>query len=225
MRIALYILLAVLSGLLVADAVFIHKRHSAPTAVHDVDISSIDLVLSELGRLQMRARYEEALLLAYDARKQHPDSWRLTMAHARTLLAMGQLEGAMRSLNSVVDAQPQNLEARSERARCLRDMHKIDDALKDITVILKADPQNEAGLFLNGTIQYARGQYEDAIVTFTECLKHHPGALSALYNRAQTYAELKQFEKARVDMELFIEQADSETLKRTAQEVLDQWND
>ncbi len=225
MRSIVYVILGIFSVLLMADVHYVKEQRRPPEVVLNYDLNKLDEVVAELRKMLSRAKYDESLLLIHDAIKVHGDDPRLILIRADTMIGIGKLESALIDLDAVVKAEPENLNARAQRARCLRDLHKIDEALVDVEILLKADPGSESGHFLMGTIQYARGQYQEAITSFTSGLQTNPDSLSTLYNRAQCYAELKQFDKARADMIAFMEKSDSEKLKETAVEILREWKD
>ena len=223
MRIAVYLILLVLISLLIADRYYIKALHAAPTEEYNVNLEDLGAVMAELSTMQSRAKHDAAILLIHDAQKIHGEQWTLLLALAESLVAKENRASAIDQLNRVLELQPGQERALALRARCLRDEHRIDDALKDIQCILEKDPQDETALFLRGTIEFAREEYEEAVVSFTQSLATNPKSLSTLYNRAQSYAELGQFEKARADMIVFVEQSEGGKLKETAMGILKEW--
>lgn len=226
MRFATYLVLAVCICLIIADGFYVRSQYTA----HEADMqlpgnATQDLkgALQAIAALQRGSRHDDVLLQVRDALDQFPDAWQLYMARSQSLLHLGQAAAAIKDLNKVLAARPDLLQARADRARALRDRHQTDEALADITHILTLEPQHEDGLFLLGTIYYAQGKYESALEQFNLCLAAHPQSSATLYNRAQTYAELKQFDKARTDMEAFIQLTDNEQFRTAAREAMEQW--
>lgn len=223
MRLTVYVIIVVCSSLVLADVHYVRQQRMPEPAVLSYDINSIDSVLQELERLNSRARNQEALLLIHDALKVHPDNWQLQLIRAEVYMALNRKKLALRDLDAIHEQRPEDTLVLGMRARCLRDLHRPNAALQDIERILALDPDSETGHFLNGTIQYARGTYRDAIDSFTRALEANPKSVSTLYNRALTFAELGTFDRARADMLMFIELTDNEKLKETAVGVLREW--
>lgn len=55
-----------------------------------------------------------------------------------------------------------------------------------------------------GDVFFERGQYVEAIDAYTEYLSTHPSHVQSLYNRARSYEELSQFEKAKDDLDAIV---------------------
>lgn len=55
-----------------------------------------------------------------------------------------------------------------------------------------------------GDVFFENGKYTEAVDAYTEYLSTHPSHTQSLYNRARAYEELKQFKKAKDDLNAII---------------------
>lgn len=57
-----------------------------------------------------------------------------------------------------------------------------------------------------GDVSFKKGDYSDAITSYTESLKTNPSDLDLLFGRGRAYQELGKFEKAQIDFEQALSQ-------------------
>lgn len=55
-----------------------------------------------------------------------------------------------------------------------------------------------------GDTFYNKGQYAEAVKAYTEYLSTHPGHVQSLYNRARSYEELNEYQKAKNDLNAIV---------------------
>ena len=77
--------------------------------------------------------------------------------------------------------------------------------------------------FNRGALLYASGDFEKSLVDFEHCIAVDPHAPAPYFNRASTYWELGRSEAAMDDLKRFIELADNAQWKKTAQDLMDNW--
>lgn len=227
MRIFIYILLLIFTLFLVCDVVYVKSQAGNTYGEVEVqasyDILDLDSVLDELERMQTRFKYDQALLLLHDAKKHHAESWKFLLQRASVLIATGDNRMAISDLNKVLNEHPDNAEALAMRARYLHDMGKLEQSLLDVGKILAADPENGAGLLLRGMIEFSSSQYTEAIETFTQCLGKNTDSMLILYKRAQCYAELGDYDKARADLLIVVAESKGSAMADAAQKALQAW--
>ncbi|MBB4264967.1 hypothetical protein [Roseospira visakhapatnamensis] len=111
-----------------------------------------------------------------EARALVPD---LLIDRATARAAAGAVLQAARDLDRVLDAQPNNLEARALRASALRQAGSLAAAEADAAAVLAADPTHAGALLETGNIQRLSGRPDQARATWLRLLEVAPEAPEA----------------------------------------------
>ena len=91
----------------------------------------------------------------------------------------GDLEGAMRIWDAMVDACPDFAEAWHKRAATLFAMGKTEDSLKDSATVLRLEPRHFGAWMDQGVRQVRLERYADAVKSFRKLVEMHPTSRSA----------------------------------------------
>lgn len=105
-------------------------------------------------------------------------------------------------------AASQTYEQLCERAATAIERDSLDAAEQAIRAALRLDPANgrNALLFANlGTLQRLRGQFREALESYTYALNMTPRNVPILLDRAALYLQLGEADKARVDYSLVLD--------------------
>lgn len=105
-------------------------------------------------------------------------------------------------------AAAQTYEQLCERAATAIERDSLDAAEQAIRAALRLDPANgrNALLFANlGTLQRLRGQFREALESYTYALNMTPRNVPILLDRAALYLQLGEADKARVDYSLVLD--------------------
>jgi tetratricopeptide (TPR) repeat protein len=114
---------------------------------------------------------------------------------------MEDFQSAENDFVKAVELQPDNQEYAFNLALTEIKLAKYAEAEKILIDLSVKDPQNASVFFNLGNIRYKLARYDEAISYYTLSIAHDGENAVYLYNRALTYFENQQLEKACVDIE------------------------
>ncbi|MAT82634.1 MAG: hypothetical protein CMJ29_13440 [Phycisphaerae bacterium] len=106
-------------------------------------------------------------------------------AQLQSALASGDLGRALQMAMSIVQQQPEHVEANLAIAKIRLRQGLWSEAEAATRVVLNARPEDDSILIMMANIHGARGQTESGIECCDQVLKRNPGATGALVTRAQ----------------------------------------
>lgn len=140
------------------------------------------------------------------------------LASGEEKLLAGDYEGAAADLSAVLELDPQQATAHSQRGVARAKLANFDGALADYTRALELDPDLYIAHYNRGRIYAQRQDYQEAIADFTAVLEAKPDFARALANRGFARAELKEYERAISDLqaasEIFLEEGNAAAYHR-----------
>lgn len=84
-------------------------------------------------------------------------------------------------------------------------LEKYPESFLDLQKAIYLQPGDPIIYYHMGNLMMARGKYDEAVTYYGECLKRDPKMTDAVYHRALSYIELKEFDLARYDYGTIIE--------------------
>ena len=111
----------------------------------------------------------------------------------------GDYDGAVKTLNKIIDIDPHNSEALIEITRNYILEKKFDQAKETIEKVLSKDPNNTDAMVMEGEILLTLGAYRDAIASYNRALKVDPQKLEAFSGRARAALLQGRFNAALID--------------------------
>lgn len=128
--------------------------------------------LTEGEMLNAVKQYEEALNLYTEALQQLTDNNRLLYARALTAEKLGQIDLAVKDLESIVKREPENAQALNALGYTLVDKTKqLERGLNYIKKALKLEPEDAAIHDSMGWAYYRLGQYDEALKYLKKAFK------------------------------------------------------
>ena len=108
---------------------------------------------------------------------------------------------ALENYGKAIKTTPKNTDFYKDRAELYFSLNQFDLAEKDFDKILELEPNNYLGLMGKGRNALRQNKYEAAIALFDKVVLMNGKNYSGCYSfRAETYATLKQYEKAADDV-------------------------
>jgi len=172
---------------------------------------------------QQEGRPDEAMRSLDDALRRYPASARLHAVRGSLLLGHGKVTSALEDLELAHRLDPDNAEVLTNRAQAYRQFGRGDEALADLNRAIELAPDLLPARFNRGAVRYGQGDLEGALADFDYCVAVDPHSAAPYFNRASAYAALQRRDEAVADLQRFIELAESEEWKATAQKLLDGW--
>ncbi|UTW58479.1 tetratricopeptide repeat protein [Kordiimonas sp. SCSIO 12603] len=115
---------------------------------------------------------------------------------------------------SLLQSLAENKYAGSEQLLTLANMQMETGALTDasstLELLKERDPENIVIHNLAGTLEHRRGNYEQAVVKYSEALAINPHYDSAIKNRAAAYMRMKKYVEANTDLKDLVIRADGD---------------
>ena len=154
----------------------------------------VDTVL----RLRAPAGYEAT---AADRARLEPgkDDVAALIKRAERLSNSGDTEGALALLDTAVEAEPDNAEARRARGGARLAARDYDGARLDFDHAVDLDPADMEAAVGQGRVASAEGRYSEAVVSFSVALRLDPGQGAALAGRGWSYYQIGRFDRALAD--------------------------
>ena len=112
----------------------------------------------------------------------------------------------------------------TNRAQVYRRFARVEESLADLDRAIELAPDFLAARFNRGSIYVSEGRYAEALADFDHCVSTDPDAAAPYFNRAAVRDALGQRSAAVADLERFIALAESESWKKMARDLLEQWS-
>lgn len=176
--------------------------------------------------MQHRAegRMHEALMVLNQALLKFPENADILGVRGGFYLEMGEYSRSLSDTEAALAKQSDNPKLLNNRAQLYRQFGRIEESLKDLSRALELDPDLVAARFNRGAVYYSSGDFEMAIADFEHCIAVDPHTPAPYFNRASAFYQLGKTGDAVKDLHRFMELADNQQWKDTAQELLDQWD-
>ena len=152
------------------------------------DTSLLDM-LTEIYIRQRR--YDDAIPLLEQWRKQRPEEAPATLRLAAIHITRAQYEPAQKILDQLLAIQPDNAAARLNRAICLLQLNRLDDARREYLAVSEKLPDLPMVKFGLAEISLRRGNTNDAIVHFEKYLQLAQPNTAEYTNVAQRVIRLR----------------------------------
>ena len=130
---------------------------------------------------------------------------------------------ALSDLEKAVELEPDNPSFLTNRAMTNRGFKRYDHALKDLNKALDIDQGFLVAHFNRGVLFFEKEDYAKAAIDFSYCILQKPEMEQAYFNRAFAYELLGNIQKAKVDLEKFIEISANTDAKALCQDKLKEW--
>jgi|CXWL01.1.fsa_nt_gi hypothetical protein len=108
---------------------------------------------------------------------------------------------ALERLRKQLEANPEDLTARRELAVRLTENGLFVEAFEEATALVAANPQDVDGLYVQGEVRLAMGQWGRAADLLDQVLAGHPDHLLALIARGKAYSQMGQKDAAVATLE------------------------
>lgn len=126
------------------------------------------------------------------------------ITRAKTSIAKGELDSAIRDLTEAVRIEPNNDNAYAQRSRAYFLSNKPDAALADAEKALSINPKDTEALNMRGLVKRLRNQNVSAIADFTQAIAIDPAFIKPYMNRAETWLNEREYAKAADDSNTLI---------------------
>ena len=114
------------------------------------------------------------------------------------------IEG-LRYVNTILNKEPKNSRALTERADIYAKLEEVDKALADYNMAISIDGKNPANYNNRGVFFYENDKYELAINDYNNCLKIDSTLRYGYFNRGLAYSALNDYENAIQDYSKLVE--------------------
>ena len=168
-------------------------------------------------------RSQQAMETLNQAIEKYPDAAPLFGVRGSLLLEDGRSAAALADLNRAVQLEPHNAGFLTNRAQAYRSFGRTDEAFADLDSAIELDSGFIAARFNRGSLAFNAGSYKQALADFDACVEADPQSAAPYFNRASVHEALGNRDLAIVDMKHFMGIAPTEEWKRTAEELLQQW--
>ena len=220
-------------GIVVGLACSVHLQVSAsgimgkPSGPHGAYDPHVKLSPEKQIQVALQHRQEgrmnEALAALEQALKQYPDHARLNLIRGSLRLESGNVALALVDLERAVKLDPKDPSAWVNRAQAYRRFGRNKAALKDLEEAIKVAPDMVAARFNRGTMLFDSGKNKLALKDFDHCIAVDPHNPGAYFNRAVVYQSMGKKANALSDMQRFIQLAKDEGWKKSANDIIKQW--
>ncbi|MEO7793141.1 MAG: hypothetical protein ABIV06_00085 [Thermoanaerobaculia bacterium] len=117
-------------------------------------------------------------------------------AHDESAALSPEVREKLQQLRARVEAQPQNLDARRELTVALLQADQLMEAFEQARALQKIAPEDPDGLFVEGVVRLAMGQWPLAVQLMDAVLAQHPDHVLAALAKGQAEAALGQMPQA-----------------------------
>jgi len=168
----------------------------------DEDGNDTPPVLLERGALHSRLDNND--LAMHDFRKAiaiAPTDFRGSFNLGLAKEFIGDLNGALESIDKAVELNPMNFNIIAKRGLMRQRVGKIQEAVADFDKALELNPKSADLLNLRGDIKRESGDFESAFRDFDKAIALKPDLGSAWLNRSFAHLSKNEWEKARNDLD------------------------
>ena len=130
------------------------ERILAEILVHDEEHVSARQQLASL--LLQRGRVNDALRHFNRLHRKEQLDYEMRLAYADALRIAGDIEASSRELSAIIDAEPDNLQAKVLLGAVLVEQRRFDDAEEYLRGVVRDNPRNAMALYYLGVLERAR---------------------------------------------------------------------
>jgi tetratricopeptide (TPR) repeat protein len=113
----------------------------------------------------------------------------------------GRYDETKKDCAEAIRLNPSNADAFSNRGLAYAAMNHLDEALRDYDEALRLDPNNADAYINRGNAYDALGRSQDALRDYDRAVAVNPNHVLIYLNRAITYYRVKEYAKARADLQ------------------------
>jgi tetratricopeptide (TPR) repeat protein len=139
-----------------------------------------------------------------------------------SLAAVDKLQRALEDYTAALRITPQNAAAHYARGVAQAGLGHYDQAVEDFTRAIQIDPSFETAYRDRGAAYLLLGRFDPAIADSTTAVTLDPHDANAYFNRGLSYTLRGDPQKAIADMQKVLEATNEPTLRKKAQEQLNQ---
>jgi len=170
-------------------------------------------------------RQAQAMVVLHQAIIKFPDSAKLYNVRATLELQSDKTKEALASIEKAIQIEPKNAIYLVNRSQIYLKFHREEEASEDLNQAIKLNPNLIPARFNRGSLLAYQGKNEAAIKDFNQCIALNPHLPAPYFNRASVYYSQGLREQAIKDIENFISIAKQENWKKSAQDLLRQWQE
>lgn len=178
-----------------AEAVLVEATEEEPTRAEAYEL---------LYRFYIRTgQNERAATLIDEGLAQAPDNTALKIFKADTLLAVGDLEGALTIYEGLLEERPDDLIVANNFVSLSSDLRLDDASIAKALEVSKVVEGADNPLFKDsaGWARYRAGQYAEAVELLTEAAEGAPNNAEILYHLGAAQAALGDIDNARINLQ------------------------
>ena len=168
-------------------------------------------------------RYSLAMQTMDDAIARFPNDDQLRSVRASFLLQEQKISAALTDIEKAISINPDKAEYYLNRFIMYHHFKRDKEGLADLNKAIELDNDFLAAYFNRGGLYFTQGEFEKALEDFQTCVAISPHTSSCYFNRSAVYNELGKTAKAIKDMQHFLELNQQESWKKTAEELLANW--
>ena len=151
------------------------------------------------GDLVKAGKYEAAIRAVNASIKINPLDYSAYDTRGNALAFLGDLEAAIKDYNRALVLKPDYFNTLYNRANAYFTLKKWDRAIQDYEHYIEMKPYNVKAYLMLANAHKNNGQTRQAISVIDRILAHDPRNPKLYYFRAQCWAELNEWDKARED--------------------------
>ncbi len=200
--VALAVLAAHLLSERLAARLFASEKRRRPVRIAAAIALMLPLTIALAGRTHLRnLDYRDPVSIWTAATEVSPKNSRAWSNLGKMLIDDGRYDEAKADCAEAVRLDPFNSDAFNNLGLACGAMNQLDEALRDYDESLRLNPNDVDALINRGNADDARGRSQDALREYDRALQVNPDSALAYLNRAITYYRLKEYAKARADLE------------------------
>ena len=155
---------------------------------------SFDYVMQKGFDLKSKNQLADAVLTFRQALIIEPDSAPALHGLAESLMATGDLKGALQALERQAKVTPMDADLFLKLGYVYSESRDFEKSLEAIKTASKLSLRNPTILFNLGLAHERLSQHQDAIAVFRESIRLNPSDLKVYYSLAESYQRMEQWE-------------------------------
>jgi Flp pilus assembly protein TadD len=182
-------------------AVTSHHRADGRLVTDGIDVREVKEVLKAVAGGERGSRGKKpAPADEEDEAPVAPRGKRALLEKANRLMAAKQFDEALEVLTQLLQQDPENVEALTQRAWIYNEQGQFDKAIRDCTRALEIDADSAAAYRERGFARVRKKQPEAAVKDLTKAVRLNPKDAITYVYRAQAYMALGEDERADADL-------------------------
>ena len=158
--------------------------------------SQVAEILSQAQSLRRDGNLVAAAAAFRSILEMDPTHWESVDAVAAIATQEGDIEGAIRLYDSLIDRKQDNPEPYYKRANAQNRLARWEMALADYDRAIALHAGHAKALCNRGTVLERLGRFEDALASYDRAIALEPNDVVSFYNRGSVLKELQHFEDA-----------------------------